>query len=335
MKIGILSFAHPHAFGYLAALSGRDDIEVLTTDPEPRPGEPSGAEQAASVGAPYVDTLAELLAWQPDGVIVCTENVRHRAAVEEIAAAGVHVLCEKPLATSIEDSEAMIAACERAGVVLMTAYPVRFGAPYLGLKAAVDSGALGELRAISGSNNGKLPSGREWFSDPALAGGGALMDHTVHIADLLDDLMPQARATEVYARANTIMNAARAGSETGGLVSIQYDNSVIVTIDCSWSMPDDNPVWGGLKVQVLGTGGVADMDAFDSQQITGFAGGQARRSDYGEDSNVPMVEAFLAAVASGEQPQPDGRAGQRSMAIALAAYESVRTGQPAPVATFG
>lgn len=247
MRIGILSFAHPHAFGYIRALSVRSDVELRVTDPDHarRPGEAGGPETAAVLGVRYADDLDALLAWEPDGVIVCTENAAHRSAVEALAEAGADVLCEKPLATSTEDADAMIAACERAGVILMTAYPVRFSPAFAALKEAVDTGTLGAVRSVMGANNGRLPADRAWFSDPELAGGGAVMDHTVHIADLLDVLMPDTTATSVYARANRIMHADRAGAETGGLVSIAYGDGVIATIDCSWSMPEHNPVWEG------------------------------------------------------------------------------------------
>nr|WP_279581239.1 hypothetical protein [Fodinicola feengrottensis] len=71
----------------------------------------------------------------------------------------------------------MIAACAAAGVGLMTAYPVRFSPAVRAAQQAVASGQLGKLVGLTGVNNGKLPSGRAWFADPDLAGGGALMDH--------------------------------------------------------------------------------------------------------------------------------------------------------------
>lgn len=330
MRIGIHSLAHTHGYSYLRVLAERPGVEVGLVDTPPLEGSPRGPEAAAAYGARYFDDLDQLLSWHPDGVIVCTETSRHREATEKIAGAGIHVLCEKPLATSLTDADAMIEACAAAGVHLMTAYPVRFSRPFAALQATLESGQLGELVSYAGANNGKLPSERAWFSEPAESGGGAIMDHTVHIADLLTVLLPDTEATSVLAAANTMINSDRARAETGGLVSIEYANGVIGTIDCSWSRPDSDLVWGGLTLQVLGTGGLADMDAFDSQQISGFSGEQGRplRRDYGEDANAAMLAAFLDGIRTGVAPQPDGRSGRRSMAIALAAYESLATGSP-------
>lgn len=103
-----------------------------------------GAELATELGVAYVDTYDEAFAWKPDAVVIAAENSRHRALVERAAAAGVHVLCEKPLATTVEDAIAMRDACETAGVLLMVAYPVRFS-PRCATRspncAADDSGA--------------------------------------------------------------------------------------------------------------------------------------------------------------------------------------------------
>ncbi len=97
---------------------------------------------------------------------------------------GVHVLCEKPIATTLEDARAMIASCERAQVKLMIAYPpVRYNTPVLRVKEMVERGAVGEVLAIRGTNHGRLPGG--WFVEPELSGGGAVLDHTVHVIDLI------------------------------------------------------------------------------------------------------------------------------------------------------
>ncbi|WP_443027319.1 Gfo/Idh/MocA family protein [Sphingomonas sp. LR61] len=85
---------------------------------------------------------------------------------------------------------------------------------------------------------------RSWFTEPELSGGGAIVDHVVHIADLLEGLMGSAPVT-VTAVANRTLHAARAQAETAGLVTITYANGVVAAIDCSWSKPDTSAVWVG------------------------------------------------------------------------------------------
>lgn len=336
MKIGILSFAHPHAASYARVLAGRPGVEVVGADPghaERPPGEVGGPALAAALGVGYVETYAELLAGEPDGVIICAENARHRELVE-LATAGTpgrspHILCEKPLATTLADARAMIDRCAVAAVHLMVAYPVRFSTAFSALRSVYDSGGLGRLAAATGTNNGRIPVGdRAWFVDDKLAGGGALMDHTVHVADLLDCLFGE-RAEDVYAVANHILHRDRVRVETGGLVSIRYAGGLVATIDCSWSKPDSFPTWGGLTLQLVGSGGIADLDAFGAR-VEGHSEGQRNGIwlPYGPDADQALITEFLDAVADGRRPQPDGEAGYRSLEIALAGYASLRTGQP-------
>ncbi len=331
LRIGVMSLAHLHALSYIGLLSGRPDVEVAVTDPDAglRPsGESGGRALAERLGVTrYFDTYRELLDWRPDGVVVCSENSRHRELTELAAAAGAHVLCEKPMATTVADGEAMVAACAAAGVHLMVAYPVRFSRQFRALLATVP--ALGRVVAVAGTNNGKLPTARAWFADPVLAGGGAVMDHTVHLADLLDVVLDGAEAESVHAVANRMING-DAPVETGGLVSIRYPGGVIATIDCSWSVPEHYPTWGGLTMRLVGEDGIADMDAF-AQAVHGFQESDRAplRLDFGAGGDGAMLDEFVSAIRDGRRPQPDGESGLRSLRIVARAYESVRTGAPA------
>lgn len=331
MKIGVMSLAHLHALGYIRLLSARPDVELAVADPDSGarpPGESGGRALAEGLGVDrYVDTYRELLDWAPDGVIVCSENSRHRELTELAAAAGAHVLCEKPMATTVADGEAMVAACAAAGVHLMVAYPVRFSRQFRALRSRLP--ALGRVISVTGTNNGTLPTARAWFADPVLAGGGAVMDHTVHLADLLDVVLDGAEAESVHAVSNRMINAT-AAVETGGMVSLRYPGGVIATIDCSWSVPEHYPTWGGLTLRLTGEDGIADMDAF-AQAVHGFS--ESRRAplrlDFGAGGDGAMLDEFLSAIRDGRRPQPDGESGLRSLRIVERAYESARTGEPA------
>ncbi|MCI0155127.1 Gfo/Idh/MocA family oxidoreductase [Leifsonia shinshuensis] len=333
LKVAVLSFAHTHAIGYCRALAGRADIDLVVADPDgaSAPDEaPRGAELAAELGVRYLETYEEALAWAPDAVIVTAENARHRALVEASAAVGAHILCEKPLATTVEDAEAMLAAAERAGVTLMTAYPVRFAPSFADLLHRVRSGQLGTVLAVKGTNNGKLPAERAWFTDPALSGGGALVDHVVHCADLLDELLGEQPST-VHAVANRLLHPESA-VETGGLVTAVYPSGVVATIDCSWSVPQSAPTWGGLTLQVTGTRGSVTIAPFAPH-----LGGQTEDGPVwvplGTDLDGAMLDAFVDAVRSGRPATPDGRVGLRTLRVVDAARRSAATGEV--VATVG
>ena len=342
LKVAIASFAHGHAAGYLSALTAMPGVELLTADPDgataPDAG-PRGAEFAARHGVNYVDSYDELFAWKPDAVVVTSENSRHRELVERAARAGVHVLCEKPLATEVADGKAMVDACANAGAILMIAYPVRFSPTFTVLREHLDAGRLGEVFAINGTNNGKMPiDSRQWFTDRQLAGGGALVDHVGHCADLIDVITGGARASSVYAVSNGILHADKGVDvETGGLVTITYPSGLIATIDCSWSQPDTAPTWGGLTLQATGTKGSVEIEPF-AEHVAGMGVDGEIFLDFGTDLNSLLLAEFLAAVrqsgparAGGAPrvvPQPDGAVGLRTLEIMDAARRSVETRQP-------
>lgn len=321
MRIGLLSFAHVHAAPYARLLAAMPDVELAAADDDPE----RGAELAGELGIRLFGSYDELFAWRPQGVVICAENLAHRALTEAAASAGASVLCEKPLATTLEDARAMIAACEAAGVRLMTAFPMRFSPPVRALEGLLRAGRLGSVVACTGTNQGQLP-GRAWFVDPRLAGGGAVMDHTVHVADLLGWMLGS--PVEVYAQTNRICHP-EVDVETGGLLLLTYPGGTIASIDCSWDRPDVYPTWGGLTLEVAGERGTVALDGF-SQVVAhhGDGGRQVAWLPWGSDLDRAMLEEFVTGVREGRPVQPDGEAGLRALEVALAAYRSAESGQP-------
>jgi len=329
VKLGIMSFAHPHALGYARLLRRYPDVEVRAADAD----EDRGRDLAGQLGIGYCDSYAELLAWGPDAVLVTSENARHRELVELAAAHGAHILCEKPLATTWADGLAAVAAAQEAGVLLMMAFPVRFASAFARLRADYQAGRLGEVISFRGTNNGKLPAERAWFADPALAGGGAFADHVVHVADLIEALT-EAEPVSVSAVANRVLHSGRAGAETAGLVLVGYDNGAIAAIDCSWSRPDTAPTWGGLTLSVAGTAGCADLDFFGPRSRgLDAATGRPIELPYGGDYDGALLAAFLGAVRSGARPEPGPRAGLRTLAVMLGAQASASGGTTVSLAS--
>ena len=328
-KVGIISFAHPHAEAYATILASRPDVDLRVTDPPPHAqGEVRGARLAERLQVEYLESTDQLLSWRPDAVIVASENSRHRVHTQLAASAGAHVLCEKPLATSRLDGEAMIAACERAGVWLMVAYPVRFSPSVRQLVDIYREGTLGEIVAVRASNAGKLPLDRAWFTDFTLSGGGALIDHVVHVADVIDVVLERP-AKSVAARANSVLHPEYTAIETGGLVLIDYGQGTIASIDASWSVPSAAPTWGSVLLDVVGTRAAVTIDVFGGNAIRGVdePSGLSRELPFGPDPNEIMLSHFLTSVRTGTPPQPDGSAGLRSLDVALGALQSASTAE--------
>lgn len=329
IKIGILSFAHHHGEAYISNLRRMEGVELLgvTDDDTAR-----GQKIANQNEAPWFPSYEALLDVKPNGVIICTENNRHRSLVEMAAARGIHVLCEKPIATNLEDARAIVEACDKAGVLLMTAFPMRFSAPLLEIKARLDNGDFGEIYCFNGTNQGELPTKhRAWFVDPELAGGGAIMDHTVHLVDIMRWLTGSEVDT-MYARSNKIFHADEVDVETGALEMLTFENGVFATIDASWSRPQYWPTWGGLTIEMVTQRGAVVVDAFrQNLSIYRHDGQRSNWAYWGSDMNHAMVSDFVAAIREMRPPRVTGVDGLRAVAAVLAAYESVRTGQTVPV----
>jgi predicted dehydrogenase len=326
MKIGILSFAHHHAEAYIQNLPLLPGVEIIGLADDDRQ---RGERMAWQFKARLFDSYEALLAARPDGVVICSENNTHRPLVEMAAGAKVHVLSEKPLATTLNDARAIVEACNRAGVKLMTAFPMRFSTPLLEVKARLDAGDLGQVYCFNATNQGQMPrKHRDWFVDKELAGGGAVMDHTVHLADLMRWYLGS-EIVEVYAQTNHIFHADEVDVETGGLLMLTFANGVFATIDCSWNKPPYYPTWGGLTFELVTARGAVMVDAF-KQNLTVYRHDLQRPAwaYWGSDANQAMLAEFVAALREDRPPRVTGMDGYRAVEATLAAYESAKSGQP-------
>jgi predicted dehydrogenase len=315
VRVGVLSAAHVHAPAYAHALKTVPNAELVGVWDD---NQARGRAAADAWGVPFFETRDALFGAGLQAVVITSENVNHKPNTLAAAAAGLHVMCEKPLATSIEDAEAMIAACRDAGVQLMTAFPCRFSPAARRVKETLDSGALGKVLAIKGTNRGRNPGG--WFNDLSLAGGGAVMDHTVHVADLIHWLTG-ARAKSVYAEIDN--RIAHADFDDCGTLFIRYDTGLFATIDTSWSRPKAYPTWGDVTLEVIAEKGSVFCDLFaQHHMLWSDATGRGDEIGWGDDIDLLMVQAFVNAVENGAPVPITGEDGLAAARIALAAYRS-------------
>lgn len=326
-RIGILSFAHLHAEGYQANLKGISGVELVGFS-HGNPDE--GRRFAEEYRLRWFPGHQELLAQGLDAVLVCAENANHRALVENAAAAKCHILCEKPIGTNLADAEAMKRVCELNGVRFMTAFPMRFAPSAQAVQAMIKRGELGSILGVNGINHSEIPSGhRPWFADKNLAGGGAVMDHTVHLVDLFRWYF-EAEVVEVYAEVDNLFCPDELGVDTAGVMLLQLSNGVQASIDCSWSRPAWYPRWGHLKMEVVGERAVTVMDSF-AQYVTLYSRGALRNPiwmGFGPDPNQGMIEEFVASIREKRQPRVSWNDGYQALRVALAAYESAANHSP-------
>ena len=321
--IGIISFAHQHAVAYARFLREIPGVALvaIADDDEAR-----GREAAARFGGEFYRDYRALLARDDiAAVIICAANAHHKSLTVAAARAGKHVLCEKPLATTRADALAMVAACREHGVKLQTAFPMRFSPPVIALREAVHSGAVGAPLAVMATNPGRMPGG--WFADPGLAGGGATMDHTVHVADLLRWIFGR-EIVSVYAEIDTRIHPGLPVDDIGILL-LGLEGGLPASLDASWSRPQSWPTWGGLTMDVIGDRGVVSMNAFNQNlQLFDDRRGSYTLQSWSAGGDPGLVRSFVDAVRNDTPPAVTGEDGLRAVEVALCAYESARRREP-------
>lgn len=327
VRVGIFSFAHMHANSYAEQLRANPRGELVGIAD-------SDSERAKQCAARYetrcFDSYEQLLDQKLDAAVVASENANHRRIVEICVDAGVkYIICEKPIATTDSDGRAMVELCRSRKVQLYTAFPCRFSPVAQRLHKQVASGALGEILAIRGTNRGLMPGG--WFTEKALSGGGAVIDHTVHVADC-NRWMLRKEAVEVYAEIGN--GFYHKDFDDTGMLTVTYDGGTFATIDTSWSRPENFPR-GDLTLQVIGTAGVAEADLF-TQYVSVYSKDSRVSIDWwGSNLDRWMVDGFLRAAQGEDVPEiASGEDGLRALEVALAAYRSAEQGAPVTLASL-
>lgn len=319
-----MGVAHLHADAYVANLKAADAQVVGVYDHDSLRAQAWGQRYDVSPFREPGDLFNQGL----DGVLVCAETALHADLVLGAAEAGIPVLCEKPLAVDRLSARSIVRACQEAQVTLMTAFPTRFHPSVQRSQQLVDAGTIGRVIALSGANQGVMPlHERAWFVDASLAGGGALMDHVVHLADLYCTILARA-PIEVYAAANRVVHGHTVTVETGGLVILSFPGGVVASIDCSWDRPTAFPSWGEIKLTIVGERGVLDVRPTQRRLIQYGGSGGCGWIPLGVDTNQLMIDEFLSSIRDRRSPSVTGVHGLLATEIALAAAESAASGEP-------
>ena len=260
-----------------------------------------------------------------DAVYVSSVNAQHREQVEAAAAAGKHVLAEKPLALSLDDARAMVAACESAGVVMATNHHLPASPTHRALKKAVREGAVGEVRAVRVHHAVQLPERLAGWRIDDPEGGGVVLDVTVHDAAAVSAILGTAGRSVTAVGLN--QDNDRGGPFDAVMTSIEWEGGVLVQTHDAYNNPH-LPT----SLHVLGTeGALVAEDCNTGDPVGSVALWRDHKSepvDVGPRDDVyeVTVRAFGAAVAGEGEVVVSGPDGVRSLAVSLATLESLRTG---------
>jgi predicted dehydrogenase len=256
-----------------------------------------------------------------DAAIVCTPPSTHAAISLLCMAHGLHVLCEKPLCTDLATAQTMYAAARRQRTLLAMASKFRYTTDVVAARSLLVSGSLGEVSSLRNIFCAPVNMGHRWNSEPAISGGGVVIDNGTHSADLIRYLAGPVR--QVFASEGRRFQ--QLGVEETVHLIARTESGVQASVDLSWSVPDP----GGDYIQISCSGGAIAI---------GWQGSAYRRhpgaewTRFGEGYNKfdalrRQMDNFAGAVMGEEALRISDRDALASVEVVSAAYASLATEQ--------
>ena len=260
------------------------------------------------------DWQAAVNATDVDAVVIGTPNALHHPQAMTALAAGKHVLLDKPMATTMIEGEEIAAAASAAGLTVLVGHMWRYRDEVIAMRDRVATGGIGRpVRTRGyGIHAGWGPSG--WFTDPALAGGGALIDMGIHAIDTVRFLLGDPQPMRVRASLGNAHGAYAVDDD--GVVLIDWSNGVRSVVECGWWQPRLDGVEA--DTEVYGTTGY--------DRIWPSFGPLTPPPDDYEHCSLPMYQAQMAdfahCCATGDTPIASAEVGLTALRIVEMAYHS-------------
>lgn len=329
---GVIGPVHAHAIHSLpnAQLSGVCDLD-----------RERAAALASEVGAPFVTTDYHELLARPeiDAVCICTPHYLHAEMAIAAAQAGKQVFCEKPMALSPAQMDAMIAAADAAGVQLGICFQHRFDPVMLQIKRLVDDGKFGQL-LLGGAHcrclrNADYYNSAAWRGTWAYEGGGVLINQAIHTIDLMMWLLGDP----------TSISGQYATLQWGDFIEVEDTATGVVTFangaQGHIAATNASHLDWHTRLQLFGTRGSVEINTGFPNECTflEFAGEKVEitvedentpgvgKACYG-NSHIHALREFTNCILDGRPFPVSGREGRRAAEIVLGLYRSSRTGQP-------
>lgn len=266
-----------------------------------------------------------------EAVYVATPQGQHEWIAVQAARSGKHVLCEKPLAATVQQAKRMLEACRKNDVVLMTAYRKYYEASTRFLKKLIQGGKLGRVDVIHTAFSELHVPGQsiEWLLRSKMAGGGPLMDLGIYCVNTCRWLV-EADPVEVSGQAWKHDKRRFREVEEGITFRMQFPGGLVVQGSSSYGAAMSSLIY------LQGTSGwVSLAPAFDfneERNLTGRIDGRPIQRRFAVvDEFAPELDAFAAAIRGDRKIEPDGVQGYRDMVILQCIYESARKGKPVKV----
>jgi predicted dehydrogenase len=328
---GFVGDIHAAAF---AMVPGAEVVAVAS----PTPGKAKAFAKERGIARAFEDYRELLAVDEVEMVTLGIPNYLHCQVACDAAAAGKHVICEKPLCRTLAEADRMIEACKQAGVLLMYAEELCFAPKYVRAKRLVDEGALGEAFLVKQSEEHFGPH-MPWFWDVEKSGGGVLLDMGCHSIEYARWVFGKPPVRSVLASLGTHVHGDKTRGEDHSLCIVTYEGGKTGLAENSWAKH------GGVddRCEIYGSGGFTRADLLRgsslltySQSGYGYAVEKAASTtgytftmfeeiwNYGFPQEMAH---FVRCVRGEETPVETGEDGREVLKIICAAYQSAGTGR--------
>ncbi|WP_309711299.1 Gfo/Idh/MocA family oxidoreductase [Armatimonas sp.] len=339
IRVGVLSFAHGHIHAYCNKIKSFDDAVLVACWDD---NEARGREAAERYGMEFESSYEALVSRADiDAVIITSETNKHADLTVAAAEAGKHILCQKPMATTLEDCDRMIEAVESSGVHFQMAFQMRCDPLNQQIKKWIDEGAVGRVGSLRRRHcinflfNPTIATGpTAWHIDP-VANVGMFFDDAVHAADFLYWLL--GKPVSVMAEIDNILTTV-APDDTGialyrwesGAMGVLFNSSVTLAGENTCEIYGDE----GVIIQNYDDGvsvGHAPENAV-ALKLFRKSTGKWEHFEFALPANhgerlAAIPRPFLDNLKAGNPPSITARDGRVSAQMCLAAYESAREGR--------
>ena len=337
VKIGIIGSRFQADCIAAAVRAIPDEAEVVAVA-SPTRGHAASFAQRHGVARSHTDYRELLRDPGVELISITAPNRLHAQIATDAARAGKHVVCEKPLCLTLEEADAMIDACRRAGVLLLYAEELFFAPKYVKAKQLADEGAFGRVHLVKQGEKHSGPHS-EWFWDVEQSGGGAVMDLGCHGIAFCWWFLGKPQVRSVYSHMATQVHQARTRGDDEAVTIIEFANGAVGMVESSWNRP------GGMDdcIEVFGDKGqtYADLlmgNALPTYSEVGF-GYAVEKAATTKGWTYPVFEEhwnygfpqemrhFARCVRGKETPISDGETGRLVQEVLYAAYASAGLGR--------
>jgi len=336
VKVGIIGSQFEGDI-HAASIGMVPDAAEVVAVASPTPGNAQKLADRYGIKRIFTDYKKMLAEKDIEMVTITAPNNLHAQMTVDIAEAGKHVVCEKPLCMTLEEADMMIETCRKKGVLLMYAEELFFTPKYVKAKEMADQGAFGKVYLVKQAEKHFGPHA-PWFWDVDKSGGGVFMDMGCHGIAFCYWFLGRPKIKNVFCQMGIYAHADKTKGEDNSICIIEFENDAVGLIEDSWARR------GGMedRIEVYGDGGVTYADlhmgnALPTYSETGY-GYAVEKAPSTKGWTWPVFEElwnygfpqemrhFARCVRGKEEPQATGEDGRVVQEVLYAGYHSARTG---------